>query len=219
MHRRLTLLAGAAVLATAPALAQTQQPGGAAPTTAPAPARTAGQAEAVSTEEFIRLATMSDRFEIASSRIVSEKSQNQQVKEFAQRMIRDHERTTQERLKLVQQIPGAGAGPATPLPQGREAQGSPRSAPITNAQGGPQPEGLDEEHTAMLQQLQQASGAELDRLYARQQVTSHQKAVDMVRNYSQAGDNAQLKRFAADILPDLEQHLQMAQRLVQSVQG
>ncbi|MDO9711710.1 DUF4142 domain-containing protein [Paracraurococcus lichenis] len=227
INRRLTLLAGAA-LAAGPALAQTEQQraqavqgqvGGAGQAGTPAPAATGARAEVVTTPEFIRLATMSDRFEIASSRLAGEKSQNAQVKEFAQHMIRDHEKTTKERLTLAQQIPGSGTGADVPLPNGRESQGNAQSGPITNAQGGPQPEGLDQQHTALLQQLQQASGAELDRLYARQQVTAHQQAVDMFRNYGQSGDNPQLKQWVQKTLPDLEQHLQLAQRLQQGLQG
>ncbi|WP_205083194.1 DUF4142 domain-containing protein [Paracraurococcus ruber] len=224
MNRRLALLAGTAVLAAAPALAQTQQQraqaaqgqaGGPAATTAPA--STGARAEVVTAEEFIRLSTMSDRFEIASSRIAGEKSQNAQVKEFAQQMIRDHEKTSQDRQKVAQVIPGSGAGAGTPLPNGREAQGSRGSAPITNTQSGPQAEGLDQQHAAMLQQLQQASGPALDRLYIQMQVQSHRQAVDLVRNYGQQGDNPQLKQFANQILPDLEKHLEMAQRIQQSL--
>lgn len=212
MNRRLILLAGTAVLAARPALAQTQQQrsqaaqgqaGGPAQTTAPAPASTTNRAEVATAEEFLRLAAMSDRFEIASSRLVGEKSQNAQVKEFAQHMIRDHEKTSRE---LMQHQPHAtGAGTSTP-PQG-------------TAPGSPRQDGLDQQHAALLQQLQQASGAEFDRLYIRQQVMAHQQAVDLFRNYSQSGDNAQLKQWAAQTLPALEQHLQMAQRLQQSLQG
>jgi putative membrane protein len=50
-------------------------------------------------------------------------------------------------------------------------------------------------------------------------VTAHQQAVDMFRNYSQSGDTPQLKQWAAKTLPDLQQHLQMAQSLQQTVKG
>lgn len=223
MNRRPILLAGAAILAAAPALAQTQQQraqsteGQTGGQGNPAPASSANRAEVVTAEEFLRLAAMSDRFEIASSRIVVESSQNARVKEFAQQMIRDHEKTSRERTLLQQQVPGGGAGAATPTPQGRETQGTAQSGPITHAQSGPQHEGMDQQHAALLHQLQQASGAERDRLYLRQQATAHQQAVDLFRNYSRSGDNAQLKKFAAETLPALEQHLQMAQQLQQSM--
>jgi putative membrane protein len=230
MHRRLTLLAGAAILAAGPAaFAQTQQQRaqavqgqtgqgqtGAAST---APAATTNRAEVVTGQEFMRLASMSDRFEVASSRLAQEKSQNAQVKQFAEHMVRDHTKTTQELQKLIQQVPGSGAGAATPLPNGRESQGTAQSGQVTNAQGGPQHEGLDQQHTALLQQLQGASGAEFDRLYIRQQISAHQQAVDLFSNYSRSGDNPLLKQWAAKTLPDLQEHLQLAQKLQQSTQG
>lgn len=215
MHRRLTLLAGAAFLAARPVLAQTEQQraqaaqgqtagqtGGAPSATAPSPASTTSRAEVVTAQEFTRLAAMSDRFEIASSRLAQQKAQGAEVKQFAERMVQDHTRTTQELQQLMQQLPGAAQG------------GQP-----TGAQGGPQHEGLDQQHAALLQQLQQASGAEFDRLYVRQQVMAHQQAVDMFQNFSRSGDNPQLKQWAAKTLPDLQQHLQMAQALQRTVQG
>jgi putative membrane protein len=212
MHRRLTLLAGAAVLAASPGLAQTQQEraqaaqgqaGGPAQTTTPAPASTTARAEVVTTVEFLRLAAISDRFEIASSRLAEEKSQNTKVKEFARHMVRDHERTTQEMQQLIQQIPGAEAS----RPQGQDTQ------------GGPPHQGLDQQHAALLQQLQRADGAEFDRLYIRQQVMAHQQAVDMFRNYSRSGDNDRLKQWAERTLPALQEHLRLAQEMQQSTQG
>ncbi|TCZ55247.1 DUF4142 domain-containing protein [Roseicella aquatilis] len=224
MHRRLTLLAGAAFLAAGPAaLAQTTQQRAQAAqgqTGTPqggVPASTASRAEVVTAQEFMRLAAMSDRYETASSRIAEEKAQHAEVKAFARQMVQDHEKTTQELQTLLQQIPGAGTAATTPLPVGREAQGTAESGRITNAQGGPQHEGLDQQHTALLQQLQQVSGTEFDRLYARQQVMMHQQAVDMFRNYSQSGDNAQLKQWAAQTLPTLQKHLEMARTLQQTV--
>jgi putative membrane protein len=227
MHRRLILLAGAAILAAGPAaFAQTEQQraqavqgqtGQGQAGSSGTPAATANRAEVVTAQEFMRLASMSDRFEVASSRLAQQKSQNAQLKQFAEHMVRDHTKTTQELQQLIQQVPGSGAGAATPLPNGRESQGTAQGGQITNAQGGPQHEGLDQQHAALLQQLQQANGAEFDRLYVRQQLAAHQQAVDMFRNYSQSGDNPQLKQWAAKTLPDLVEHLAQAQKLQASL--
>jgi putative membrane protein len=37
--------------------------------------------------------------------------------------------------------------------------------------------------------------------------------VDLFRNYAAAGDNAQLKQWAAATLPTLQEHLRLAQQL------
>jgi len=214
MRRRLTLLAGVAVIAAQPALAQTEQQRAQAaqgqtgsPTQAPsaAPSSTASRVESVTGQEFMRLAAMSDRFEIATSRLAQQKSQNAAVKQFAEHMIRDHEKTTAE----LQQMSAAACG----MPQNLA-----RSGGQVARTAGPGPhDGLDQQHRALLQQLGQASGAEFDRLYARQQAMSHQQAVDMFRNYAQQGDTPALRQWASTTLPALEHHLQMAQQLQRSM--
>lgn len=228
MTNKLALLAAAAVVAAGPAFAQTQQQRAQATqgqtgmqnqTAVPGTASSGARAEVVTGPEFMRMASMSDRFETASSRLAEQHAQNAQVKQFAAAMVRDHEKTTKELSQIMQQVPGSGTSAATPLPQGRETKESDGSGKITNAQGGPQHEGLDQQHAALLQQLQAAKGAEFDKVYARQQVMAHQQAVDLFQTYSQSGDNPQLKQWAAQTLPALQQHLEMAQKLQQAVQS
>jgi putative membrane protein len=55
--------------------------------------------------------------------------------------------------------------------------------------------------------LRNASGAEFDALYSQQQMQAHLLAVDLFRNYAQADDDVQLKRWASATLPALRQHL------------
>lgn len=212
MTRLIAMLAAAAAIAATPVLAQTQPQG-------PGPGAARARAEVVAAPVFMREAAMNDRYQIASGRIAGQKSQNSQVKAFAQRMVQDHEATAKELLVVRQQVPGMGAGAETPLPQGREVTGNAASGPIANSDSGPQNQGLDPQHTALLQQLQAAEGAELDRLYITQQVAVHRQVVDMFRNYSQSGDNPQLQQWAARTLPVLQDHLQLAIRLQRATQG
>lgn len=263
--RKLVLLATVAAFAAAPALAQPQPNAGqSAPgrstQTSPTPqaspqagpqggSQASNAARQMSATEFLRQAQMSDRYEIASSRLAQEKAQKDEVKRFAQEMVRDHTRTTQELMDLMQRVrggaqtsgmtqgttqgtaqgsaqgttqgttqggssaSGAGTGTAAGAAQG----GSQGRAGLTTAQGGVQAEGLDSEHQQMLQRLQSASGTEFDRMYTQQQVQAHQKAVDMFTAYSQQGENAQVKQWAAKTLPTLQQHLQRAQQLQRSL--
>jgi putative membrane protein len=201
--RKFALLAATAIIATAPAFAQTQQERAQAAQaqnaqsqggTQSAPAAGA-RAEVVNATEFARMAAMSDMYELESSRLAAQRSQNTQVKEFAQHMMRDHQKTTTELQQMIRQA---------------------SAAPLSGMQ---MPQSLDQRHQAMVQQLQGAQGAQFDRLYIQQQVQAHQMAVDMFRNYSQSGDNAALKQWASQTLPSLQQHLQQAQQLQRSSQG
>jgi putative membrane protein len=213
---RIALLAATALVTAMPAMAQTPQqraqaaqgqtgqPGAPARSGAPAAglSATGNRAEVTTTPEFIRMASMSDRFEIASGNLAQERSRTARVKEFAQHMVRDHEKTTQELQTLVAAMPGqAGAAAA------------PRDGGPALAQGEPHPGGLDQQHQARLQQLEGAQGAIFERLYLRQQVMAHMQAVDLFRNYAASGDNAALKQWAAATLPTLQEHLRQAQQL------
>lgn len=56
-----------------------------------------------------------------------------------------------------------------------------------------------------------APGPEFDRQYIGEQVSAHQQAIALFESEAQSGQNPQLKRFAAQSLPMLRHHLQMAE--------
>ncbi len=204
--RELALLAATVLLAAAPALAQTQQQralstesqtGSPPPTDPAAPAAglgsTVNRGDALNASGFVRVAAMSDLYEMEASRLAEQRSQNAEVKRFAERMLRDHGKTTGELKGMLPQL------------QGVSAQQVPTS--------------LDQQHQALVRQLQGAQGAEFDRAFARQQVQSHQAAVDLFRSYAQSGDDARLKQWASQTLPSLEEHLREAQQMQRGTQG
>jgi putative membrane protein len=209
MRTPAALLAAAAALLTAAspaALAQTQQQralGTQSQTGSPPPAdpaapaaglgSTANRGDALTAAAFVRVAATSDLYETEASRLAEQRAQSAEVKRFAERMLRDHGKTTGELKGMLGQL------------QGVSAQQMPTR--------------LDQQHQALLQQLQGAQGAEFDRLYAQQQVQSHQAAVDLFRAYSQSGDDEQLKRWASQTLPALEEHLREAQQVQRATQG
>ena len=209
MRTPAALLAAAAALLTAAspaALAQTQQQralgtqsqtGNPPPADPVAPAAglgsTANRGDALTAAAFVRVAATSDLYEMEASRLAEQRAQNEQVKRFAERMLRDHGKTTGELKGMLPQL------------QGVSAQQMPTS--------------LDQQHQALVQQLQGAQGAEFDRAFARQQAQSHQAAVDLFRAYAQSGDDARLKQWASQTLPSLEEHLREAQQLLRGTQG
>ena len=209
MRTPAALLAAAAALLTAAspsALAQTQQQralGTQSQTGSPPPAdpaapaaglgSTANRGDALTAAAFVRVAATSDLYEMEVSRLAEQRAQNEQLKRFAERMLRDHGKTTGELKGMLGQL------------QGVSAQQMPTR--------------LDQQHETLMQQLQGAQGAEFDRLYAQQQVQSHQAAVDLFRAYAQSGDDEQLKRWASQTLPSLEEHLREAQQLQRATQG
>lgn len=149
------------------------------------------QAAAIHAPKFVQMAGMAGMFEVESSRIALQKSQNQQVKDFAQQMITDHTKAN-EQLKSVVQSPGVKATV---------------------------PQALDSKHQKMIDQLNAASGAEFDTKYIKMQLEGHKGAVALFTNYAKSGDNKDLKSFASETLPTLQHHLKMVQSLSAGSQG
>ncbi len=133
---------------------------------------------------YMRMAASSDLFEIESSRLALQRSQNPAVRSFAQMMIDHHTRTTQDLMRC-----GADAG----LP--------------------PPPPGLMPHHRDALERLRMAPPGEFDAGYKREQITGHREALALHRNYADRGDNSDLRRCAGATWPIVERHLREAEGL------
>lgn len=159
---------------------QAGQTTGQAETTGAAPAATMG----VSTADFVRKAALGDMFEIQSSQLAREKA-DREGRDFSNKMIQAHTKTSTELKTLVQ----SGKVQAEV------------------------PNGLDPEHTRKLEQLRGLSGDAFEKAYQQMQVQAHEDAVALFTSYAQSGDNAELKQWAQKTLPELKQHLGMAEKL------
>lgn len=150
------------------------------------PATPGQPASVVSTKDFVTKVAQSDMFEIQSSQLIDKgKATDDATATFARQMIEDHGRTTTE---LKQLLPSAKVEATLPKSMSKAQQ-------------------------KKLEALKDLKGDARAAHYARDQVDAHQKAVDLFRAYSNTGDNEALKKWAADTLPELEQHLKMAQKL------
>ena len=136
------------------------------------------------TEDFVKEVSMSDIFEIESSKIALQKG-NAATKAFAQQMIDAHEKTTAELKGLI--------------------DGGKVTAPVATGMSDAQKKSFDE--------LKDLSGKEFDDVYQDEQEDAHEDAVDVFKRYASEGDNADLKAWAAKTLPALEHHLTMAEDL------
>src|SRR5690606_41250583 len=75
------------------------------------------------------------------------------------------------------------------------------------------PTELDERRQGMIDNLRAASAEDFDRVYIDQQVAAHNEAVTLHRGFSDNSDAPQLAQHAATVLPQIEAHLQHAERL------
>jgi len=142
---------------------------------------------APSTPEFVQTAATSDLYEVEAGKIAAAKGQSDAVKQFGQHMVEAHSQTTAELKGVV------------------EAEKINVTLPTA----------LDEKHQRMIEDLNAAHEAEFDKTYAKQQVSAHEKAVDLFSRYADKGDDAVVKAFAAKTLPAIKQHLEEAKALPQ----
>lgn len=136
---------------------------------------------------FVTAAATSDMFEIKAGQMAQEKAKNADIKAFAKMMVTDHTATTNE-LK-----------------------------PLAIAANAAVPAELDERRKGMIDNLTAANGADFDKAYIAQQVAAHEEAVTLMEDYSTNGDNAEIKAFAAKVLPKIKAHLEKARQLKTAV--
>jgi len=137
-----------------------------------------------STQDFVIEAANSDMLEIASSKLALSKG-DAKLKPFADKMIEDHTKTSSEVKALVSSGKVKVDLPAT----------------------------MDKAHQSKLDKLSGLTGPDFTKEYESMQVSAHKDAVSLFERYSKSGDNADLKAFAANTLPHLQEHLKMAQTL------
>lgn len=166
------------------------QPGQSAPVNAVQDATSAavGQTSAATLgantlEGYVDNAAISDMYEIEAGRMAMERGVSAQTKELGQMLVTDHTASSDQLKTLAQ-----AAGETVPTE-------------------------MDERRQGLIDNLRAAQGAEFDEVFADQQIAAHQEALTLHRGYAENGEVAELKTFASNLVPKLETHLQMAQRL------
>ena len=165
-------------------------PGGGTPDN-PATVAEAPAPPATTAAGFVTRAALSDLYEVESSRLALERSQSPAVKAFAQRMITEHSRMSNELMAAVAQA-GLEARPPTLL---------------------------DSERDALMDALRGASPADFDDRYIDQQTEAHENALNLMRYFGNNGDNDLLKQLATRAAPMIENHLETVRALGESEAG
>ena len=141
------------------------------------------RAAAVSTEKFVQTAAISGMFEIQSSQLALQKAGDDQIKQFAQMMVTDHQKASDELKTMAQQ----------------------KSLQL--------PQELDRRHASILRRLEGRSGGAFDKTYASAQLKGHREAVRLFRSYARDGSDPELKQWAQTTLPTLEEHVRRAETI------
>ena len=157
------------------------------PTPKTANSPTSGQpASVISTKDFVTKAAQSDMFEVQSSQLIVKGGvKDDATKSFAQHMIEDHTKTSKE---LKQQLQSSKTGATVP-------------------------KSMSKSQEKMLTRLRALKGDAQAAEYRKEQLSAHEKAVEMFRAYSNTGDDEGFRKWAGNTLPALEDHLKMAKQL------
>lgn len=139
--------------------------------------------------KFMMQAAQSDMAEIMMGNMALQKSQNAEVRRFAQMMVDDHTRTS-EQMKTM------AASKNVTLPAD-----------------------MDAKQKAMSDKLMAMSGDKFDMEYMKGQVKMHEAAVKLFQSESSKGTDADIKGFATATLPALEGHLSMARSMSGNMKG
>ncbi|MFS2111895.1 DUF4142 domain-containing protein [Sphingomonas sp. Sphisp140] len=134
---------------------------------------------ALTGQTFADTAGASDAYEIEAGKLAQQKATVQALKDFGGMMVTAHSEST-AKLK-------AAGGKAMPAIK-------------------PDPK-LSAEQEANLATLRQATGSDFDAAYKAQQVVAHEKTLAVVKDYAAGGTVPELKAFAAEVAPVVQQHL------------
>ncbi|HEY0160157.1 MAG TPA: DUF4142 domain-containing protein [Thermoanaerobaculia bacterium] len=136
---------------------------------------------------FVTSAGMAGLAEVQYANLALQKSENAEVRAFAQRMVTDHGTSNAELAQLA------------------------------TVKGLVLPTELAGKHQQGLEHLQSLGGAEFDRAYMQHMVGDHQEAVTLFQTGSTSATDADIKAFATKNLPILQQHLTQAQGIAGKV--
>lgn len=134
-------------------------------------------------KKFFEEAAIGGMAEVELGKLASQKATSAEVKQFGETMVKDHSAVNEQLAKLAQQD-----GVALPTE-------------------------VDAKHKKLKDKLAKKEGADFDKAYIDEMVKDHKKDISMFQKEAKKGDNTQLKNFAAQTLPKLQEHLKMAQQI------
>jgi putative membrane protein len=143
-----------------------------------------------SPKDFVMAASQSDQYEILAASVASVEGQDPRVRLFAQEMIREHTRLTDD---LRRAAVGSGLPPLAT--------------------------GISSDQASLLSSLQSLRGPDFDKTYARQQELVHAQAVAVEESFATAGSDPNLRMVAQSALPSIREHLKKAQQLRVDIGG
>ena len=144
----------------------------------------ANSGQASSTDKmFVKKALQGGMAEVQLGQLTLQKSSNEQVKQFAQKMIDDHTKMGEQMKPVAQQI------------------------------GVPVPTSVSKKDKAVMSKLQALSGTAYDQAYIKDMVKDHKEDLSEFQGEASSGQDQTVKDAATQGSQVISEHLQMIQQL------
>jgi putative membrane protein len=130
-------------------------------------------------KKFMMMAAQSDLAEIQVGNLALQKSTNDQVKTLAQRLVDDHTKSSTAMKQLAQQ------------------------------KGVTLPADTDAKHKALASKLEGESGSKFDKDFLDANSADHHKVIKAFEEESTKGSDPDVKAFATQFLPPIQEHSKM----------
>jgi putative membrane protein len=132
---------------------------------------------------FMTKAAQGGLAEVQMGQLAQQNGQSQEVKDFGQRMVTDHTKAN-DQLKQVASEKGVNL-----------------------------PDSPSSKDKAEYDRLSKLHGEAFDRAYSKMMVSDHKKDIAEFKQEASSGSDSQVKNFASQTLPTLQEHLQMAEKM------
>jgi putative membrane protein len=146
---------------------------------------TSGPAASLSATDrtFVSQAAYGSLGEVALGELAVERASSPAVRQFGQRMVQEHTRMNEDLIAIASQ---KGVTPPSAPDPGRQAVSA---------------------------QLGQLQGAAFDRQYVQQQLADHETTLTLFQGEASSGQDPQLRAFAREYAPVIQEHLAMLRQL------
>ncbi|MEG5064855.1 DUF4142 domain-containing protein [Microcoleus sp. B3-A4] len=133
---------------------------------------------------FVMQAGQLGMLEVELGRLAVERGSSAGVKQYGQEMVEEHTQANQELMQVATQ------------------------------KGVKLPTEMSSQNTALMERLSGLSGRSFDTAYKQAMIESHNQAIALFQAQSQQGQDADLKAWATQKLPNLQAHLQMVNQML-----
>ncbi len=132
---------------------------------------------------FVKTAASGGMAEVEVAKIAATQAKNDDVKKFAEMLVKDHTKANEE-LKSAAKAANIAV-----------------------------PEKIDDKHQKHVDTFKNYKGTNFDKDFVKHEVADHTEAVALFTRASKEAKNKELKDFATKALPTLQKHLEEAKKL------